>query len=134
MTGDLLKNALDGGRPQLEAGLAEAEAELEQLDARRAELLALIGQANAALGLAVAATAGDSGARGPTLHDALAQLLREHGNDWMTARELADEVNARSMYRKRDGSPVEANQVHARTKNYTDLFEKDGSRVRLRAG
>ena len=49
-------------------------------------------------------------------------------------RELADEVNERSMYRKRDGSPVEANQVHARTKNYTALFEKDGSRIRLRTG
>jgi len=101
---------------------------------RRAELLALIGQAKAALGLAAATTAGDAGARGPTLHDALAQVLREHGNDWRTARELADEVNERSMYRKRDGSPVEANQVHARTKSYTDLFEKDGSRIRLRTG
>jgi hypothetical protein len=41
-------------------------------------------------------------------------------------------VNQRQLYRKRDGSPVESNQIHARTKNYTALFEKDGPRIRLR--
>jgi hypothetical protein len=34
--------------------------------------------------------------------------------------------------RKRDGSPVEVNQVPARTGNYPDLFEKEGSRIRLK--
>jgi hypothetical protein len=43
-------------------------------------------------------------------------------------------VNRRALYRKRDGSPVEVNQVHARTNNYTDLFEKDGPKVRLKEG
>jgi multidrug resistance efflux pump len=135
MNGQQLRDALEGARPRLEAGLAEAEAELEQLDARRDELLALIAQAKAALGVAgFPATVATGGARGLTLHDALAQVLRERGNEWMTVRELANEVNTRGLYRKRDGSPVEANQVHARTKNYTDLFEKDGSSIRLRAG
>jgi hypothetical protein len=52
--------------------------------------------------------------------------IREHGED------LAEEVNARNLYRPRDGSPVGRNQGHARTKNYSALFEKDGPRVRLR--
>jgi hypothetical protein len=97
--------------------------------------MALIGRAKAALGLGGGrGAAGDEGARPLTLHEAIAEVLHERGNAWMTARELADEVNARSLYRKRDGSPVEANQVHARTKNYADLFEKDRSRIRLRVG
>jgi hypothetical protein len=69
-----------------------------------------------------------------TLHDALARVLEDIGNEWMTARELADEVNRRGLYRKRDGSPVEVNQVHARTNNYEDLFEKNGPKIRLKKG
>jgi hypothetical protein len=42
----------------------------------------------------------------------------------MTARALADAVNGRGLYRKKDGSPVEINQVRARTNNYHDLFRK----------
>jgi hypothetical protein len=41
-------------------------------------------------------------------------------------------VNTRGLYRTRDGSPVEVNQVHARTGNYPDLFEKQGSQIRLK--
>jgi hypothetical protein len=51
----------------------------------------------------------------------------------MTVRELADEVNRRALYEKRDRSPVEPNQIHARAKNYSALFEKEGPRVRLRS-
>ena len=66
-----------------------------------------------------------------TLHDALARVLRESGNEGLTARELADAVNRRGLYQKRDGSPVEVNQVQARVNNYGSIFEKDGSVVRL---
>ena len=133
MSGKQLRDAFEHARPQFEEALAEAEAELERLDARRAELVELIARARAALGLSGTSLGVDTpGARPLTLHEALAQVLRERGNAWMTARELADEVNSRALYRKRDGAPVEANQVHARTKNYTDLFEKDGSQIRLR--
>jgi hypothetical protein len=67
-----------------------------------------------------------------TLHDALVLILRENNNEPMTARELADAVNDRDLYRKRDGSPVEVNQVHARASNYEALFEKDGALIQLR--
>ena len=69
-----------------------------------------------------------------TLHEALVRVLENAGNEWMTARELADAVNRRGLYHKRDGSPVEVNQVHARTNNYGDLFEKSGSKIRLKEG
>jgi ABC-type transporter Mla subunit MlaD len=135
MNGQQLRDALEGARPQLEEALAQAETELERLDARRAKLIELIGRARAALGVTGRSTSADTkDVRPLTLHEALAQILREQDNAWMTARALTAEVNARGLYKKRDGSPVEANQVHARTKNYAHLFEKDGSQIRLREG
>ena len=113
----------------LRDGLDEARAELEELRAREAQLDELIAQAEAAL--RAGETEEESNGR-LTLHEALGQVLLERDNHWMTVRELADEVNKRGLYFRRDGSPVEPNQVHARTKNYTKLFEKDGPRVRLR--
>jgi hypothetical protein len=133
VNGKQLRDALEGARPQLEEALAQAETDLERLDARRAELIELIGRARAALGVAGRSASADTeDVRPLTLHEALSQILREQDNASMTARALADEVNARGLYKKRDGSPVEANQVHARTKNYAHLFEKDGSQIRLR--
>lgn len=136
---DRLKNAIEGVRGELEAGLAEAEAELEALDARRSELIPMIAQARAALALKRSDSADHPSGGGVglehsarlTLHKALALVLRENGNEWMTAGELADAINARGLYTKRDGRPVEINQVHSRTKNYPDVFEKRRSRIRL---
>jgi hypothetical protein len=132
MTGEDLKSILESARPQLEAGLAAAESELQALEERRVELLALINQARAALGQTDVSPSSRADEPRLTLHEALALVLREGGNDLLTVRELTDQVNGRSLYRRRNGSPVEANQVHARIKNYPKLFEKSGSRVRLR--
>ena len=67
-----------------------------------------------------------------TLHDEIADILRGHGNRWMTTQEIADLVNARGRYRKRDGSAITAFQIHGRTRQYEHLFERDGSLVRLK--
>ncbi len=123
----------------IEQALAEARRELADLDARRDELLQQIAEAEAVIG---GGSAGDRSrlaeatapAAAMTLHEALARVLEDTGNEWMTARELTDEVNRRVLYRKRDGSPVEVNQVHARTNNYGDLFEKNGPKIRLKKG
>src|SRR5436309_10048047 len=110
----------------IKEGLAAARAELEAVRVREAELEALIARGEAALGIAV----GDIHGEGRlTLHAALEQILRENNNPWMTVQQLADEVNRRGTYRKKDGSAVEPNQVHARTKNYDGLVEKEGPRV-----
>lgn len=66
-----------------------------------------------------------------TLHEEIAAILRSRGNPWMTTGELAELVNSRGRYSKRDGSPVTAFQVHGRTRKYADLFDRDGSLVRL---
>jgi hypothetical protein len=123
-----LAEALEQGREIIKAALAGARAELAALDARRAELETLIADGEAALGRprSPAATAA------MTLHDALALVLRENDHAPMTARELAGAVNERGLYRRRDGSPVEVNQVQARVNNYDALFEKDGALIRLR--
>lgn len=62
----------------------------------------------------------------------LVLVLRDNNNEPMTVRQLADAVNGRGLYRKRDGTAVEVNQVHARTSNYDVLFEKQGALIKLR--
>jgi hypothetical protein len=69
-----------------------------------------------------------------TLHEAMEQVLDDHANRWMTVHELADEVNERGLYEKRDRSPIEPSQIHARANKYDDRFEKDGPRVRRLSG
>jgi hypothetical protein len=124
-----LDEALERSRQMITEALADARTELEEVRAREAELERQIADAEAALGQGQMQPAAD---RAMTLHGAMAQVLRENDNAWMTVRELADTVNSRGLYRKRDDGPVEVNQVHARAHNYSDLFEKDGGNVRLR--
>jgi hypothetical protein len=125
---DQLKEALAMSQTAIEAGLNDARAELETLHARQIELEALIARGEAALGTGTAESE-DEGRF--TLHVALERILRENDNRWMTVQELSDEVNRRGLYQKKDGSAIEPNQVHARTKNYRKLFEKHGPQVRL---
>jgi hypothetical protein len=125
-----LEQALAASRPKIEAALAEAEAELAALRKREAELEQLIARGRAVLGDA-APTVPSSPAGRMTLHEALRAILLENGNEWMTVDELARAVNERRLYSKRDGSPVQPSQIHARASSYRDTFEKDGPRVRL---
>lgn len=130
-----LGDALERSREMIREALEDARAELATLRGREAELEQQIAQAEAALGgppPEMPRPATTTAGRPLTLHEAIAQVLRENGNTWTTARELADAVNSRNLYRKRDGSPVEVNQVHARTNNYAALFEKEGTNIRLR--
>jgi len=48
-----------------------------------------------------------------TLHEEMADILRTHGNP-MYIVDLANAVNRRGIYRKRDGSAVTRNQISAR--------------------
>ncbi len=127
---EYLKDALEANRRNIEEGLVHAEQELATLRERELELEALIARAKAALGEVEAPTHRATTVR-RTLHEAIALVLSENGNRWMTVRELSDEVNRRRLYTKQDGSLVEVNQIHARTKNYASLFEKDGPHIRL---
>jgi hypothetical protein len=125
-----LDEALREAQPAIRLALAQAERELKELAVRRTELEALIARAKAALGEQRPPTQ-----ERRTLHEALELILSDNGNKWMSVSELARAVNERGLYAKRDGSPVEVNQIHARTHNYDKKFEKDPtdrSRVRLR--
>jgi hypothetical protein len=66
------------------------------------------------------------------LHEAIALIINENGNAWTHAQKIRDEINQRGLYVKKDGTKVELNQIHARTKNYTAMFDKDGSMIRLK--
>jgi transcriptional regulator with XRE-family HTH domain len=72
--------------------------------------------------------------RHTTLHLEIARILNENGNAWMTTREVADAVNRAKRYRRRVPGIVTPYQVHGRTKNYDEVFERKGARVRLRSG
>src|SRR5262249_51664880 len=134
-----LEDALERSHLMIEEALVEARGELETVEARRRELLDQIARAEAILGGRPPSPTVEGPPAAPeggqlTLHEAIARVLEDAGNEWMTARELADAVNRRGLYRKRDGSPVEVNQVHARMNNYSDLFEKNGPKIRLKEG
>lgn len=122
---DRLQASLEQHKDEIEDSLVAARAELDALQAKERELVGLIERAEAMLGKA-------RPAERLTLHEAMVRVLEENDGGWMTTREVADEINRRHLYNKRDGSPVESNQIHARAKNYAHLFEKDHQFVRLR--
>lgn len=124
-----LREVLDSKRAEIRAGLEQAELELRRLEERRAELIQLMARGRAALGNSVSLP--EQGGE-MTLHEALDIVLSDNGNTWMTAADLAAEVNRRNLYRMRDGRPVEGSQIHARVRNYSHLFERNGSNIRLR--
>lgn len=66
------------------------------------------------------------------LHEEIVDILQEHKEEWLTTKKISELVNKRGRYRKKDGSAVTAFQIHGRTKNYPHLFDRDGSRVRLK--
>lgn len=128
---DEIRKALEETRPRLKASLAAAERELAELRERQRELEGMIARVKAALGEEDVVVAAEPRSD-LTLHEAIAIVLGKKGNPWMTVQEIADEVNRRELYWRRDRKPLEPNQVHARTKNYAHMFEKDGPRIRLR--
>lgn len=66
-----------------------------------------------------------------TLHEAMIEVLRENGAP-MTSREIADVINARELYRRKDGRPLPAGQVSARARHYDRLFIRTSSGINLR--
>ena len=65
-----------------------------------------------------------------TLHEAIEKVLLQYGRPMKTA-EIADELNRNKWYRKKDGSIITPFQIHGRTRNYPDMFERNGSMVFL---
>lgn len=68
-----------------------------------------------------------------TLHVAIEKLLKEKGTS-MSTNEIASELNINKWYQKKDGSEISAFQIHGRTRNFPNIFDRQGSLVALKSG
>ena len=66
-----------------------------------------------------------------TLHEAIIRLLKKTGPA-MSTREIADALNKNKWYEKKDRSAITDFQIHGRTRNYPQFFDRNGSMVSLR--
>lgn len=64
------------------------------------------------------------------LEEAIQQILKQKGEP-MTVAELTDAINAQQLCTRHDGSAVCDFQVHGRSFNRKDLFERKGAVVKL---
>ena len=65
-----------------------------------------------------------------TLHEAIVQLLKQTERA-MTTHEIADKLNRNKWYQKKDGSKITDFQIHGRTKNYPQFFNRSGAIVSI---
>lgn len=65
------------------------------------------------------------------LHIAIAEVLESSGRA-MSPAEIAEHINRRGLYSRRDGSPLPANQVSARIRRYPALFSPTPAGIQLR--
>lgn len=68
-----------------------------------------------------------------TLHDVVAQVLREHGGDWVKASQIARDIGERDLWRRpSDGAHPRGSQVSARVRQYPAMFQSSDLGIRLR--
>lgn len=132
MLQDDLRAVAIARRGEIESDLDRVRSRLVDNQRERAELERARALAETLLALAVA----DADDRTPmepgrTLHEAMAEVLRDAPAGMMRAGDLAAEVNRRGLYRMRDGRPVEPQQIHARIGHYGHWFEKEGTFIKL---
>jgi antitoxin Phd len=67
------------------------------------------------------------------LHEAMQLVLGDKDDKTMHAADLSEEIYSKGLYTKKDGNKAQANQVRARSQNYSNLFEvKTGNMIKLR--
>jgi hypothetical protein len=67
----------------------------------------------------------------PTLHIEIERVLRLNGGGPMSAHAIAAAVASAGRYRRRDGSSIAAEQIHARVSKHPELFERTADGIRL---
>ena len=67
-----------------------------------------------------------------TLHESIQQDL-VRANKALTAKEIAETLNANSWYTKKDGSIIQSGQILLRVKNYGHLFLKSENLISLKS-
>ena len=65
-----------------------------------------------------------------TLPEAIVYLLAS-SNRGMKTEMIAAEINARGLYRRKDGMPVDGKQVYAVVMSHPDTFVKSDGLIRL---
>jgi hypothetical protein len=137
MLTDDLRSVAAARREEIEADLDRARRGLARNSADRLELerARIVAEALLALLDEVDGSAAERHTTGAlTLHEAMAEVLRDAPAGMMRAGDLAAEVNRRQLYRMRDGRPVEPQQIHARIGHYGHWFEKEGTFIKLAPG
>jgi hypothetical protein len=66
------------------------------------------------------------------LHDEIERVLRLNGGGPMSAPAIARAVDLGARYRKRDGSSVAPEQIHARVSKHPERFERTPAGIRVR--
>jgi hypothetical protein len=67
-----------------------------------------------------------------TLRAEIAEILREAGNVWMAPEEIVAAINDRGLFVYRSGQEITTKLICRQTRNYPNLFEREGTRARLR--
>jgi toxin FitB len=67
-----------------------------------------------------------------TLHTDMEEVLRDLGDKWVSARQIATALSRPGRYRRKDGKPVKPKQVMDRARKYPDTFECRSSPPQLR--
>jgi hypothetical protein len=116
----------------VERVLQKIEEELAACRSRCAELEAAASRARLLLDPSAASKTEVTQVPRVTLHEAMRQVLAEAGPEGLSGPELRDVVVSRHLYVGRRGQPPSINQIHARARNYADLFHVEGGRFRLR--
>jgi hypothetical protein len=72
-------------------------------------------------------------ADGPvTLRSEIAEILHETGNAWMTPEEIIAAIKDRGIFDYRNGQEITTKLICRHTRNFPNLFEREGTRARLR--
>lgn len=64
------------------------------------------------------------------IEEAIVYLLATEGHG-MSAETLAEQMNLRRLYRRKDGRPVETSQIWAVVFRHPEMFVRDGRLIRL---
>jgi hypothetical protein len=67
-----------------------------------------------------------------TLHEVIILILGETISGAMTTVEIADELNRRDLYQRRDNQDIPPSQVGARVRQYSHLFINVEGQISLR--
>ncbi|MDQ4124607.1 MAG: hypothetical protein M3134_03260 [Actinomycetota bacterium] len=66
-----------------------------------------------------------------SLYDAMINVIGRSPLRMMRAADMAAEINRLGLYKMQDGRPVEAQQIRVRAGKRPDLFQRDGTFIKL---